>query len=102
MKVVQTSSVWFDGQISFPQPGIIFTKYENSSIAFLQKLDGVALIVANPNNWTLDIVTKKKPLTLDILPVGPLIKGNRTIADLRYGEEDIIRPNTLILASKKS
>ena len=23
-------------------------------------------------------------------------KGNRTIADLRYGEEDIIHPNTLI------
>ena len=31
-----------------------------------------------------------------------VIKGNRTIADLRYGEEDIVRPNTLILAPIKS
>ena len=29
------------------------------------------------------------------------IKGNRTIADLRYGEKDIISPSTLIFAPIK-
>ena len=31
-----------------------------------------------------------------------LFKGNRTIADLRYGQEDSISPSTLIFAAIKS
>ena len=58
---------------------------------FLQKLDRVAPMITDPppNNTT---TFQSKP---------QCVKGHPPIVDLRYWEEDIISPSTLVLAAIK-